>query len=378
MYFKSTTTVKQFNKKKLHKRIPTFILSYFRWIGFVEASHQHCKRFAVPYVLDFFVFLTCLDVVANIVIAIDPIDSRIDTIFVSSLLLTMVVWYTMRYKNKSFTNFLQTFEGISSSSTQKKFNFLVILNFCTAVIFSSYLTSGISRSEAANNFLYGYEISNFSIQTITIAIKSFLAYMLFPTFGNVFALLYIFLCHCSSDNLNSLTREIEKTLLEDFTLSKQIDILNKRARVYEILLNIEKIFSVPIFFTIVANVLMLSSISGWFLIGNWNETDFAWKIETSFLGTNASLYLTSTLWAAGTVSIEMRKFKEVFHYKTHLKLLSKYSEEQLHLKMDLMNEPDFVLTAWDVVCLSKSTILGLFGALFTYTVLLMNTNNQEK
>ncbi|GFQ93116.1 uncharacterized protein TNCT_126181 [Trichonephila clavata] len=123
---------------------------------------------------------------------------------------------------------------------------------------------------------------------------------------------------------------------------------------------------------------MLSSISGWFLIGNWNETDFAWKIEATFLGTNASLYLTSTLWAAGTVSVEMRKFKEVFHYKTHLKLLSKYSEEQLHLKMDLMNEPDFVLTAWDVVCLSKSTILGLFGALFTYTVLLMNTNNQEK
>ncbi|GFS35919.1 uncharacterized protein TNIN_327101 [Trichonephila inaurata madagascariensis] len=123
---------------------------------------------------------------------------------------------------------------------------------------------------------------------------------------------------------------------------------------------------------------MLSSISGWFLIRNWNETEFTWKMESIFLGTNACFYVTSILWAAGTVSVEMRKFKEMFHYKTHLKLLCKYSEEQVHLTMNLMNEPDFALTGWDVVFLGKSTILGLIGALFTYTVLLMSTDNEEK
>ncbi|GFY60209.1 hypothetical protein TNIN_289301 [Trichonephila inaurata madagascariensis] len=89
---------------------------------------------------------------------------------------------------------------------------------------------------------------------------------------------------------------------------------------------------------------MLSCVSGWFIIEDWNKTEFSWKLECMLYGTNAGLYMSSILWAAGAVSIEMRNFKEIFHYKTHLKLLCKYSDEQLHLTMNLMNEPDFVLT----------------------------------
>ncbi|GFT43903.1 uncharacterized protein TNCV_2245751 [Trichonephila clavipes] len=240
------------------------------------------------------------------------------------------------------------------------------------------MTRGIDKSGAADLFLYGYEVENISIQSVIVAIKSVCDHTVYPTFGNIVALLYIFVCLYCSDYLNNLTRKVEKYSAEDFSPSKQIDILKRRAKIYDILVNTERIFSFPIFAIIVANVLMLSSISGSFLINDWSNTTFSWKIECIFYGTNACFYVTVILWAAGAVSIEMSKFKEIFHYKTHLKLLSKYSVEQLHLKMDLMNEPEFVLSGYNVINLGRSTILGLIGTLFTYTILVINTDREEE
>ncbi|GFQ80220.1 uncharacterized protein TNCT_119311 [Trichonephila clavata] len=370
--------MKYFLKKDLRNCIPRFILSYFRWAGFVDASGQLIKTSFVSYTLDFIVLFTCIDTLISILVSYDSSEVKLDIIFMSSLALTTIVWYRMRYKKKSTTNFLQKFDGTSSHSHEKKFNVLVFLTLCIPAIYSACIICGMNKSEAGLFFIYGYEIEYISIQNIIVAIKSFCDYTVYPTFGNIVALLYIFLClHCS-DYLNNLTRKVDKYSPKDFTPSKQIDILKGRAEIYDILVNTERIFSFPIFSIIVANVLMLSSISGSFLISDWSNTEYIWKIERIFYGTNACLYVTSILWAAGTVSIEMRKFKEIFHYKTHLKLLCKYSEEQLHLKMDLMNEPDFLLTGWNVIHLGRSTILCLIGTLLTYTVLVINTHGEKE
>ncbi|GFQ93114.1 uncharacterized protein TNCT_126171 [Trichonephila clavata] len=371
MHFKSITTVKQIHKKDLRNSIPEFILKFFRWVGFVQVSDQPS---VVAYVLDFVVFFTSLDTIVNVILLYDPSSSKIDKIFISSFLLTMIVWCSMRYKRKRITEFFQKLETIGSIFQAKKFNILMFLNGCVPVIYSACLTSGMTQSEAAKYFFYDYQIKNTSIQTVITAIKCFLGYMVYPTAINSIAIFYIFLCFCSSDHLSNLTRIIETSPLEDFTPSKQIDILKRRTKVYDVLLNVEKIFSFPIFLIIIANVLMLSCVSGWFIIDDWNKTNFSWKIECILYGTNAGLCVASILWAAGAVSIEMKNFKEVFHYKIQLKLLRKHSEEQLHLKMYLMDEPDVVLTGWNVLYLGRGTILGLIGTLFTYTVLVMHTD----
>ncbi|GFS94718.1 uncharacterized protein NPIL_509621 [Nephila pilipes] len=378
MHFESYTTVKQFSEMELQNNIPKFLLSFLRLTGLVEISDQNVKCSSVSRTIDILVFVMFLDLFVITLMDFEHSESKIDMAYLSSFFLTITVWFILRYKKKGITHLLQKSEGTSSSFREKILNFMILLNYCMPLTYSAFLVCSLNQSEAARYFFYGCEVKYISIQTVITGIKSFLGYMIFPTFGNIVALLYIFLCFRSSDCLNNLSWEIEKSSLEDFTLSKQISILKKRTKIYYILLNIQNNFSLPIFFVIVANILICGCITGWFLIIKWDESDFLLKMESVFFGTNALVNVISILWTAGNVSVEMSKFKEIFHYKTHLKLLSRYSKQELHFKMDLMNEPEFVLTGWDVLPLRRSMILGLIGTLLTYTVLVMNTNGSEK
>ncbi|GBN26911.1 hypothetical protein AVEN_91427-1 [Araneus ventricosus] len=119
---------------------------------------------------------------------------------------------------------------------------------------------------------------------------------------------------------------------------------------------------------------MCSSVTGWILVNDWNGTDMAWKMKSAFYCINAFVNVTATLWIASDLNITMNKFKETFHQKTHKRLLLYDTKEELYLKRDLLDEPEFVLKGCGILSFKRSTILTLLGTLITYTVLIMKTN----
>ncbi|GIX80515.1 hypothetical protein CEXT_794751 [Caerostris extrusa] len=69
-----------------------------------------------------------------------------------------------------------------------------------------------------------------------------------------------------------------------------------------------------------------------------------WKLglyfnsELSIVFFNSVSYVTSILWIAGGLPVEVNKFKEAFHRKTHARLLYGDATEVMNLKNDLFHE----------------------------------------
>ncbi|GFY41669.1 uncharacterized protein TNIN_258551 [Trichonephila inaurata madagascariensis] len=190
------------------------------------------------------------------------------------------------------------------------------------------------------------------------------------------ALFFTSLCWCCSVHTNKLTNKITQYSVEEFELLLQLDILK---RIYDALHKIQDVFSVQVFFIILANVFMCSSVIGGILIKNFGEFDEFIQLDYMYYLFNSISCVVITLWIVGLIPIEMKKFQQRFYEKTYEKLLLRcFTVEEFHLKIDFCYEPDFVMTGCDILPLRRSTILALIGTLFSYTVLLVDTNMPGK
>ncbi|GFT33503.1 uncharacterized protein NPIL_668911 [Nephila pilipes] len=172
-----------------------------------------------------------------------------------------------------------------------------------------------------------------------------------------------------------LTKEIDQHRTDLFVLSEQIEILKRKKNNFVILNNIQAVFSVPIFFIILANVFMCSAITGGLLVRNDSKIPLSMRLGLMYYLMNAILCVFITLWIAGSIPIKMKKFKDTFYKKAQERLLLRIANtEELQLKIDFINEPYFELTGFDILPIKRSTIFALIGTLFTYTVLFINTD----
>ncbi|GIY29866.1 uncharacterized protein CEXT_710481 [Caerostris extrusa] len=188
------------------------------------------------------------------------------------------------------------------------------------------------------------------------------------------ALLYCVLCQCCTSALANITQEILQLKPKQFSPHKQLDILRRKAKIDDILGKLQNIFSLPIFFLIAGNFLTCGSVIGKHLnYGTQQYRSYHIK-ESSFYGISSFCCLTATLWVAGGVSNQFQKLKEAFHKKEKLRLLNVTSLDEPTLKKGYFEETDFVFTGCDIIFYKRSTILTLFGALLTYTVLAVSTD----
>ncbi|GIY05926.1 uncharacterized protein CEXT_419561 [Caerostris extrusa] len=197
--------------------------------------------------------------------------------------------------------------------------------------------------------------------------------MIYPSITNVVTFLFSTLCLRCSYHINHLTKKIAACPPESFGLSKQLDVLRSKAKINEMMYRIEDVFSFPTFFIILANVLLSSSVIGWFLLQNWASSHVSLKIKSTFQLVSAFLSTTAILWVAGGLAIEDSKFKEMFHRKIHLRMLYCGTTKEKDLGRNLSEEPSFALTGCNILPYRRSMILAVFGTLFTYTVLIMNS-----
>ncbi|GFS67783.1 uncharacterized protein TNCV_4364381 [Trichonephila clavipes] len=186
---------------------------------------------------------------------------------------------------------------------------------------------------------------------------------------------YISLCwHCSLQ-INKLAEKISRYSPEKFKKPKQLDILKNKAKIDKELQSIQSIFCMPMFLIIVGNFLICSSQLGGALIKiEFDEGNLIFI----FYFINAALCIVTTLWVAGSVPIQMSRFKEVFHQRTRERLLYYHTTDEMHLQMDLFHEPEFVFTGCNIISYRRSTILGLIGTLLTYTVLALSLDESYK
>ncbi|GIY58120.1 uncharacterized protein CDAR_431821 [Caerostris darwini] len=268
----------------------------------------------------------------------------------------------MLCKRKLTTTTLRQLRSIPSPTHQKKINLIVFLLCCMPFTFSISLTHATDKE---------YK-DDFVIKSILMGMKMFCYSLEHPTFTNMVALLYCVLCQRCYSFIGSLTQEVQNMSPMGFGPSKQISILRRKAMVDCVLNNIQNIFSVPIFFMLIANLLSCGIVIIWTLQYNFEEYRLYMAVRSVFFAINSFGSMAAVLWVAGQVPIQLQKLKESFYEKAHLRLISVCDLDEPQFKRELLEKPDFVLTGCDIISLRRSTVLGVFGTLLTYTVLLVS------
>ncbi|GFS79151.1 uncharacterized protein NPIL_361701 [Nephila pilipes] len=191
---------------------------------------------------------------------------------------------------------------------------------------------------------------------------------MYPTFPCLIALLYCIACLRCSRSMKSLSQVINRFTPEAFGTSEQLSILRHKAKIDDVLDDVQEVFSVPSLFLILANFSSCCRIFGWSVLDFQCDRHI---IRILFFAIVSFTCLSGILWVAGGVPTELSNLKRNFHKKSHLRLIFVRTPKEPQYKKQLLGEPDFVLTGCNVIFYRRSTLLAIIGALITYTILVI-------
>ncbi|GFW19024.1 uncharacterized protein TNCV_165371 [Trichonephila clavipes] len=187
-------------------------------------------------------------------------------------------------------------------------------------------------------------------------------FIVFPTFHCLILLLYCILCLRCSSFVRHLAQQVSCFSPEAFRPSEQLHILRSKAKIDHLLELIQDVFSVPTFFLIVANFISCYRIIGWHFVTYWEEVRV---LHSILYGTTSFMCLIGVLWVAGGLPVEVNNLKKKFSKKVHLRLIFVCTSKEPQFTKELLEEPEFCFTGWDILPYKRSSILAIMGTLLT-------------
>ncbi|GFS46020.1 uncharacterized protein NPIL_73061 [Nephila pilipes] len=357
--------------------VSKFLFKLLCCIGLVEESERFLIYRITTVGFQLAIVFTSCSIWSSALVAYSVKSLKVLSGKLSSFLLALVVYFAMRRKRKRLTLTLRKLSAISSLFQGKKIAFFLLIICIMPAVYAISMALTASHKWAAKFDAYGYEIKHPLAQVLLIVTKSILYAIVYPTLTNLITLIYCAVCRSSSELVKNLTEDILRISPRAFGPSKQIDILDRKARIDDVLENIQDVFSLPAFFVVAANFTSCMTIIGWFLhidLANYHAHMFA---QTVFLAINSFGCLTFLLWIASCVPIQMQKLKEAFYKKAHLRLITYRDLGEPQLKTELFQKPDFTFTGWDLIPFKRSTLVAVFGTLLSYTVLLVANSSPQ-
>ncbi|GIY29486.1 uncharacterized protein CDAR_534171 [Caerostris darwini] len=355
--------------------VPSFLWKFILMFGLVAESDKHAFYKITIFTFHLIAVFSITSGWISALIQFDIHRFKLKFANLMSFVLALGISYTMRRKRKSLSITIRKLSKISVCPQEKKINYLVLFLSILPIIYAVYSSLAANLSWLAKYHAFGNNIESKMAQILIIVTQCFLSAVVHPTFTNLVALLYCILCQCCTSALTTLTQEILQMSPKQFGPYKQLDILRRKAKIDDILEKIQAIFSLPAFFLIAGNFLSCGSVIGKHLyFGKEMYRSYHMK-ESVFYGISSFFCLTIILWVAGGVPIQVQKLKEAFYKKEHLRLLTITDFDEPTLKKGLFEDTDFVFTGCDIISFKRSTILALFGALLTYTVLAVSTTH---
>ncbi|GFY38998.1 uncharacterized protein TNIN_495041 [Trichonephila inaurata madagascariensis] len=338
--------------------------------GLVEQSDKYFSyKIAKHCIIFMFTFLVIISW-APYIAQSNFRDIKIRFALLSGFITPLIIYYAMLQKRKLLTATLSKLNGMPPYN--KKINLFAFLLCCMPFVYTVWVTVTCNKRNAAKHLAYGYDIESVPVQIFLVSSKCFLSAILRPGFSNFVALVFCILCQRCCTRVEMLTLEVQQVPPEAFGIPKQIDMIKRKAKIEDILQNIQDIFSLPSFLLVVENFLSCSAIIGFYLY-NGSEKSVTHTYAQSFLHTLNSLgCLVLMIWVVGGVPIQMRKLKEAFRKKKRLRLIYVCAREEISLHAECFENSDFVFTGCDVISFRRTLILAILGTLLTYTALLIN------
>ncbi|GFU33341.1 uncharacterized protein NPIL_173881 [Nephila pilipes] len=121
--------------------------------------------------------------------------------------------------------------------------------------------------------------------------------------------------------MNNLTKEISQASPEEFGPIQQMDVLRRKAKIDDVLKNVQAIFSVPSFFIIAVNILKCGSVFEILSDIIWEKFILYWHVEVVLHSITSFCCLFIVPWVAGGLPIQMKQLKQEFIKKVRSRIL---------------------------------------------------------
>ncbi|GBN26855.1 hypothetical protein AVEN_162506-1 [Araneus ventricosus] len=293
----------------------------------------------------------------------------------STYFLGTLIWFSMRRQRKRLPKLLRS---VSKSQSFFFTKFQKVFFYLTCSVPFLCLTQEVLKQTISNKtdfyYVYGFQV-NFYVLILVNSLAWILHSFIYPTYPNLVSLLYSSLCLHVCRKLSLITDDIESCSAEEFTISRQRDILGREAQIERLVLFIQKIFSAPSFLIATAQFSACTSIFGAFIVDSKIYTqDYVVLNQLVVVFLSSSGGLLACLWAAGGLPIEEDRFKDTFRRKTKQRLQLVNGKNERYIQNQILEKPTFVLSGCEIIYFRRSSILSLAGTVLTYTILLISKN----
>ncbi|GBN62810.1 hypothetical protein AVEN_32393-1 [Araneus ventricosus] len=285
--------------------------------------------------------------------------------------MSILTWYALRRYKQMFTTLMSSLNNSHPFKLTKFETCFLFLICSTPIIHTTMKGISVFFSHGGENTIYGVEV-NLNLKGTVSILKHMVTYLVYPTWANLLVLIYCLLCKTLCRSLSNLSTAIEKCSPQQFTLSRQTDIIKQELEINRVVRYLQAIFSVPSLLLSLAHFgVCISALGtsfnvpalkmGWYFV-----IKFSLTLANSFIG------LVTFLWMAGGLPVEAAKFKEAFRRKISQRVTFLRKEEEIHFEKYLPDVSSYVLSGWDIIYFQRSSILAVAGTLLTYTILLIN------
>ncbi|GFT43917.1 uncharacterized protein NPIL_386621 [Nephila pilipes] len=355
------SSIHQMDLSSVNTRMSKYLITFLCWTGLVPQNkdNSYSKKWIV------FLLILLLGIVDNLSTLLVNLDSEQLKKKVAHFLpeiLSLVIWYAARRQRAKLKTMLQKLQDMPPSKFEKTLGFLIF--FVSSI---PWVGPTLFTIQNKPKIVYGFELKG-PLGQFLLWIRSHVHLIMYPTFPCLIALLYCIACLRCSRSMKSLSQVINRFTPEAFRTSEQLSILRYKAKIDDVLDDIQEVFSVPSLFLILANFSSCCRIFGWNVLEFESDKKI---VKTTFYAVVSFTCLSGTLWMASGVSTELNNMKKIFHKKSHLRLLFVRTPKETQYKKELMGEPNFVLSGCDIIFYRRSTLLTIMGALLTYTILVI-------
>ncbi|GFY76006.1 uncharacterized protein TNIN_213431 [Trichonephila inaurata madagascariensis] len=343
----SSSSIPIYNSYKLNSNLPILLFSFLSLIGLAQQFSKNLVLRKLWLVFYFVLLSQIMDVLAmSIIGALNGYSFKHNAPYIFAFFCNLMLWHSMRRKKKNLINLLRKLGKLCPATYNKRTNIMVLILFSFPFMYSvsSILVLNITKNLLF--YTYGHNMKGLTLQASVVRIKKFLLFLVHCTFPSLVVVLFCYLCLRCSSCFNCLTRKVLHYSPEEFRPSEQIDILRQKAKIDDIIEELQNIFSLPSFFMIVSNLFVCSSILGIILTGIHSELII---VNAVFFCIPNLICIIVVLWVAGGLPVEQHKLKGAYYKRAHSRFLIVMTSEKPQYKKEILDKPDFELNGLAVL-----------------------------
>lgn len=337
-------------------------------IAYFKMTNLHLSAI---YMTSCFIYMVCI-----------KISFKKGLAYMLATLFSLSLWYSIVVSRKAISRVIQQIYSIRlefsrNSSDINYYKICPISIFLSPFIFTIILIclSKAFEKPQKNYWTYGYEITNKKLLILCNIIGSYWLFLLLITTPIlVTAFMCTLLRRCTQISEEYIMRLRSLLEMDHYTKMNVIENFFTLSQVIE---NVAKVLYIPTFLLILGNFSMIFTSIESFFSGNINSVSMAYEI--SLMSASGCVMVLTLTHNCSTMSEKL----EIIHNictKTIDKLtFCSPSDDKMISLLKRMESRDVIyVTACGMVTFNRSLILSAFGALFTYSMLILSMASESK